>query len=118
MNMKDLIDLVKLGLKPSDIKEMVELEKQVKDINIEQAENNTEEHEEPPTGEPHKEEHEDKPNDDANINNELTSAKAEIEELKKQITSMQNENKNKDMSGNQNNKTIDEQIIDMFTNFM
>ena len=31
---------------------------------------------------------------------------------------MQNENKNKDMSGNQNNKTIDEQIIDMFTNFM
>ena len=116
--MKDLIDLVKLGLKPSDIKEMVELEKQVKDINIEQAENNTEEHEEPPTSEQHEEEKEDKPNDDANINNELTSAKAEIEELKKQITSMQNENKNKDMSGNQNNKTIDEQIIDMFTNFM
>ena len=112
MNMKDLIDLVKLGLKPSDIKEMVELEKQVKDINIEQAENNTEEHEEPPIGEQHEEENEDKPN------NELTSAKAEIEALKKQITSMQNENKNKDMSGNQNNKTIDEQIIDMFTNFM
>lgn len=118
MNMKDLIDLVKLGLKPSEIKEMVELEKQVKDITISEAENNTEEHEEPPTGEQHEEEHEDKPNDDANINKELDDARAEIEKLKSQITTIQNENKNKDMSGDNNKKTIDEQIVDMFTNFM
>ena len=36
MQMRDLIDLVRAGLKPNEIKEMIELEKEVKDINIDE----------------------------------------------------------------------------------
>ena len=117
MKMKDLIDLVRAGLKPSEIKEMIELEKQASDIDID-------EHNQEPA--PKQDEKTDTKLDtkiepdtkdvsgvDDTSAEELKKAKDEILKLKEQIKEIQNENKNKDISNNQN-KTLDEQIIDIF----
>lgn len=117
MNMRDLIDLVKSGLKPSDIREMIELEKEVRDINIEPdvTESNPDESKKDDIIDP-----QDGKKDETNTgvdSDELKKAKDEIENLKKQISSIQSENKNKDLSRNQS-KSLDEQIVDMFNQML
>lgn len=113
MQMKDLIDLVRAGLKPSEIKEMIELEKQVKDIDIDEPQQE-------PTPQPDNES-EPKPEpeiqQDTKTAEELKKAQDEIANLKAQIATIQNENKNKDISNNQD-KTLDEQIIDIFNQML
>lgn len=113
MQMKDLIDLVRVGLKPSEIKEMIELEKQVKDIDIDEPQQE-------PTPQPDNEP-EPKPEpeiqQDTKTAEELKKAQDEIANLKAQIATIQNENKNKDISNNQD-KTLDEQIIDIFNQML
>ena len=113
MQMKDLIDLVRAGLKPSEIKEMIELEKQVKDIDIDEPQQE-------PTPQPDNES-EPKPEpeiqQDTKTAEELKKAQDEIANLKAQIATIQNENKNKDISNNQD-KTRDEQIIDIFNQML
>lgn len=113
MKMKDLIDLVRAGLKPSEIKEMIELEKQAADINIDDPEPE-------PTPQPNKDtepEPEPEPQQDTKTAEELKKAQEEIANLKAQITAIQNENKNKDISNHQD-KTLDEQIIDIFNKML
>lgn len=117
MQMRDLIDLVRAGLKPAEIKEMIELEKEVKDINIDEQDPEPEPEPEPePIKEP-----EPKPEPEPESNNtsadDLKKAQEEIIKLKEQIKSIQNENKNKDISNNQD-KTLDEQIIDIFNQML
>lgn len=117
MNMRDLIDLVKSGLKPSEIKEMIELEKEVKDIVIEPevTESKPEESKKDESTES-----QDGKKDESNTgvdSDELKKAKDEIESLKRQIASIQSENKNKDLSGNQS-KSLDEQIVDIFNQML
>lgn len=107
MQMRDLIDLVRAGLKPAEIKEMIELEKQVKDIDIEAKE---EVKEEQPKEEPVKEE----PEPEDNTAEELKKAQEELANIKTQLVAIQNENKNKDISGTQD-KTLDEQLVDIFS---
>ena len=113
MQMRDLIDLVRAGLKPSEIKEMIELEKQAKDINIDEPQPE-------PTPQPNKDT-EPKPEPEPESNNtsadDLEKAQEEIIKLKEQIKSIQNENKNKDISNNQD-KTLDEQIVDIFNQML
>ena len=113
MKMRDLIDLVRAGLKPNEIKEMIELEKQASDINIDEPET---EPEPTPNVEP-----ETNPEPENNVDNtaadDLKKAQEEIIKLKEQIKSIQNENKNKDISNNQD-KTLDEQIVDIFNQML
>lgn len=113
MKMKDLIDLVRAGLKPAEIKEMIELEKQAADINIDDPEPE-------PTPQPNKDT-EPKPEpetqQDTKTAEELKKAQEEIANLKAQITAIQNENKNKDISNHQD-KTLDEQIVDIFNQML
>lgn len=113
MQMRDLIDLVRAGLKPNEIKEMIELEKQAADINIDEPETEPE-----PTPDV---ETEPSPEPEDNVDNtaadDLKKAQDEIIKLKEQIKSIQNENKNKDISNNQD-KTLDEQIIDIFNQML
>ena len=115
MQMRDLIDLVRAGLKPNEIKEMIELEKQAADINIDEPETEPE-----PTPQPNVEP-EPNPEPENNVDNttadDLKKAQEEIIKLKEQIKSIQNENKNKDISNNQD-KTLDEQIIDIFNQML
>lgn len=117
MNMRDLIDLVKSGLKPNEIKEMIELEKEVRDINIEPEVDETK------TDEGKKDENNEQVDDKKDEQNkgvdseELKNAKDEIESLKRQIASIQSENKNKDLSENQS-KSLDEQIVDIFNQML
>ena len=47
----------------------------------------------------------------------LNKAQEEIANLKAQITAIQNENKNKDISNHQD-KTLDEQIVDIFNQML
>lgn len=111
--MRDLIDLVRAGLKPAEIKEMIELEKQAKDINIDEPQPE-------PTPKPDDKtepEPEPEPQPDNTANEDLKKAQDEIAALKSQIASIQNENKNKDISSNQD-KTIDEQIVDIFSQML
>lgn len=113
MKMKDLIDLVRAGLKPSEIKEMIELEKQAADINIDEPEQE-------PTQQPDKDTEpkpEPEPQPDNKTVEELNKAQEEIANLKAQITAIQNENKNKDISNHQD-KTLDEQIVDIFNQML
>lgn len=114
MQMRDLIDLVRAGLKPSEIKEMIELEKQVKDIDIDEPQ------QEESTPQPDNES-EPKPEpeiqQDTKTAEELKKAQDEIANLKAQIATIQNENKNKDISNNQD-KTLDEQIVDIFNQML
>lgn len=113
MQMRDLIDLVRAGLKPNEIKEMIELEKQAKDINIDEPEPE-------PTPQPNVETEpspEPEPNVDDTTADDLKKAQDEIIKLKEQIKSIQNENKNKDISNNKD-KTLDEQIIDIFNQML
>ena len=111
MKMKDLIDLVRAGLKPSEIKEMIELEKQAADINIDEPEPEPTPNVEPePNPEPEN-------NVDNTVADDLKKAQEEIIKLKEQIKSIQNENKNKDISNNQD-KTLDEQIVDIFNQML
>lgn len=105
MKMKDLVDLVRAGLKPAEIKEMIELEKQVGDINIDEPE----EVEQP------KEETEVKQEPEVDtVSEELKQAKEDLANLKAQLTTLQQENKNKDISQNLD-KSLDEQIEDIFS---
>lgn len=123
MTMKDLIDLVKLGLKPSDIKEMINLGKEVKDIDItDQSKTNKDEDEKSITKEEEEDSDEDKTEEKVNTEDEtkdkellekLSKATSEIEELKNKIASIQKDNTNKDASDN-GSKTIDEQVVDIF----
>lgn len=113
MKMKDLIDLVRAGLKPAEIKEMIELEKQAADINIDDPETE-------PTPQPNKDtepKQEPEPQPDNKTVEELKKAQEEIANLKAQITAIQNENKNKDISNHQD-KTLDEQIVDIFNQML
>lgn len=113
MQMRDLIDLVRAGLKPVEIKEMIELEKQAKDINIDEPQPE-------PTPKPDDKtepEPEPEPQPDNTANEDLKKAQDEIAALKSQIASIQNENKNKDISSNQD-KTIDEQIVDILSKML
>ena len=123
MTMKDLIDLVKLGLKPGDIKEMINLEKEVKDIDItDQSKTNKDIDEKSTTEEKEEVSDEDKTEEKVNTEDEtkdkellekLSKANSEIEELKNKIASIQKDNTNKDASGS-DSKTIDEQVVDIF----
>lgn len=113
MQMRDLIDLVRAGLKPSEIREMIELEKQAKDINIDEPQPE-------PTPQPNKDTEpkpEPEPQQDDKTAEELKKAQDEIANLKAQITAIQNENKNKDISNHQD-KTLDEQIVDIFNQML
>lgn len=115
MQMRDLIDLVRAGLKPAEIKEMIELEKQAKDINIDEPQPE-------PTPQPNKEpesepKQEPEPQQDNTAAEDLKKAQDEIANLKAQITAIQNENKSKDIS-NQQDKTLDEQIVDIFSQML
>ena len=131
MKMKDLIDLVRAGLKPSEIKEMIELEKQAADINIDEPEPE-------PKPQPNVKPEPDKKTDpdkktepdkntepdakdvsgvDDTTADELKKAQDEILKLKDQIKEIQKENKSKDISNNQN-KTLDEQIVDIFNQML
>lgn len=122
MTMKDLIDLVKLGLKPSDIKEMISLEKEVKDIDItDQSKTNKDIDEKSITKEEEVSD-EDKPEEkidtedetkDKELLDKLSKANSEIEELKNKIANIQKANTNTDVSGS-DSKTIDEQVVDIF----
>ena len=123
MTMKDLIDLVKLGLKPSDIKEMINLEKEVKDIDItDQSKTNEDIDEKSITKEKEVVSDEDKTEEKINTEDEtkdkellekLSKANSEIEELKNKIANIQISNANTDVSGSVS-KTIDEQVVDIF----
>ena len=105
MQMRDLIDLVRAGLKPSEIKEMIELEKQPEPEPTPQPNKDTEPKPEPET------------QPDNTTAEELKKAQEEIANLKAQITAIQNENKNKDISNHQD-KTLDEQIVDIFNQML
>lgn len=123
MTMKDLIDLVKLGLKPGDIKEMINLEKEVKDIDItDQSKTTKGTDEKSITKEEEVDSDEDKPEEkidtedetkDKELLEKLSKANSEIEELKNKIASIQKANTNTDVSGS-DSKTIDEQVVDIF----
>ena len=123
MTMKDLIDLVKLGLKPSDIKEMINLEKEVKDIDItDQSKTNKDIDEKSITKEEEIVSDEDKTEEkidtedetkDKELLEKLSKANSEIEELKNKIANIQISNANTDVSGSVS-KTIDEQVVDIF----
>lgn len=124
MTMKDLIDLVKLGLKPSDIKEMINLEKEVKDIDITDQSKTNNGTDEKSTTEEEKEEVSDEDKTEEKVNTEdetkdkelldkLSKANSEIEELKNKIANIQKANTNTDVSGS-DSKTIDEQVVDIF----
>ena len=110
MKMKDLVDLVRAGLKPAEIKEMIELEKQVVDINIEEPE----EIEQPKDEPEQKQEPEVEKKVDPTLD-ELKQAKEDLANLKSQLVALQNEYKNKDISQNLD-KSLDEQIEDIFSN--
>lgn len=113
MQMRDLIDLVRAGLKPSEIKEMIELEKQAKNINIDEPQPEQ-------TPQPNKDTEpkpETEPQQDNKTVEELKKAQDEVANLKAQITAIQNENKNKDISNHQD-KTLDEQIVDIFNQML
>lgn len=113
MQMRDLIDLVRAGLKPAEIKEMIELEKQAKDINIDEPQPEPS----PKPDDKTEPEPEPEPQKDNTANEDLKKAQDEIAALKSQIASIQNENKNKDISSNQD-KTIDEQIVDILSKML
>lgn len=113
MQMRDLIDLVRAGLKPAEIKEMIELEKQAKDINIDEPQPEPS----PKPDDKTEPEPEPEPKPDNTENEDLKKAQDEIAALKSQIASIQNENKNKDISSNQD-KTIDEQIVDILSKML
>lgn len=113
MQMRDLIDLVRAGLKPAEIKEMIELEKQAKDINIDEPQPEPK----PEPDDKKEPEPEPEPQSDNTENEDLKKAQDEIAALKSQIASIQNENKNKDISSNQD-KTIDEQIVDILSKML
>ena len=109
MKMKDLVDLVRAGLKPAEIKEMIELEKQVGDIDIEEPEEI-----EQPKEEPEQKQEPEVKKVDTTLD-ELKQAKEDLANLKSQLVALQNEYKNKDISQSQD-KTLDEQIEDIFSN--
>lgn len=114
MQIKDLLTLAKLGYKPSEIKEMAELEKTLPDIN-------TEEQKEEPKEEPIKEEPKQEPNKEPegdNIEEQLKAANDTIAELQKQIKDIQEANRNTDVSGSKETKTTDELIVEAFTNYL
>ena len=113
MQMRELIDLVRAGLKPNEIKEMIELEKQAKDINIDEPQQEPE----PKQGDKAEPEPDPDPKPDNTVDEDLKKAQDEIAALKSKIASIQNENKNKDISSNQD-KTIDEQIVDIFSQML
>ena len=110
MKMKDLVDLVRAGLKPAEIKEMIELEKQVADIDIEEPE----EIEQPKDEPEQKQEPEVEKKVDPTLD-ELKQAKEDLANLKSQLVALQNEYKNKDISQSQE-KSLDKQIEDIFSN--
>ena len=109
MKMKDLVDLVRAGLKPAEIKEMIELEKQVVDINIEEPEEI-----EQPKEEPEQKQEPEVEKVDTTLD-ELKQAKEDLANLKSQLVALQNEYKNKDISQSQE-KSLDKQIEDIFSN--
>lgn len=122
MTMKDLIDLVKLGLKPSDIKEMINLEKEVKDIDITDQSKTTKDIDEKSITKEEEVSDEDKTEEkidtedetkDKELLEKLSKANSEIEELKNKIADIQKANTNTDVSGS-DSKTIDEQVVDIF----
>lgn len=126
MRMKDLVELVKAGLKPQEIREMIELEKQVKDINIDEpsSEENGSEKNTVESGTKNNEvvtNNEEITNKSGVENNSdvdklsglLENANNEIETLKSQIAELQASNRNRDMSGNS-----DMSIEDKVTNII
>ena len=98
MKLEDIIALAKQGYKPNDIKELIELSK-------------GEPNEEPndcPKNEP-----KDEPKDEPNYEKQK-----EIGELKEQIKKLQEENVRKDNSNNDDLKSDDEKLVDLFRDFI
>ena len=90
MKLDDIIALAKQGYKPGDVKELIELSE----------------------GEP-----EDEPEDEQE--DELEDEKQkEIDELKEQIKKLQEENARRDNSDNEDLKSDDEKLVDLFRDFI
>lgn len=108
--MKDLVDLVRAGLKPSEIREMIELEKQAKDIVIDEPTPDDDNGSKDVTEESVIKDDEKHNDDEINrLSGLLESANNEIALLKTQISELQTSNKNKDMSG-ESDMSIDEKV--------
>ena len=100
MKLDDIIALAKQGYKPSDVKELIELSKDEPEY----------EPEDKPEYEP-----EDEPEDELEDENEKQK---EIDELKGQIKKLQEENARKDNSDNEDLKSDDEKLVDLFRDFI
>ena len=94
MKLDDIIALAKQGYKPNDIKELIELSK------------------DEPKDEP-KDGPKDKPKDEPK-----DEKQKEIDELKEQIKKMQEENARKDNSDNDDLRSDDEKLVDLFRDFI
>ena len=102
MKLDDIIALAKQGYKPSDVKELIEFSKD--ESKDEPEEEPKEEPEEEPKDEP-----EEEPKDEK---------QKEIDELKGQIKKLQEENSRKDNSDNEDLKSDDEKLVDLFRDFI
>lgn len=120
MKLQDIIAFAKAGYKPSDVKELLSMEGAGENDNsnrdiqqdntvVQSGDTDTE------TTEGSSDTDIDKENNKENNNEELDKYKDEIEKLKNQVKLLQEANKNKDVSNN-NGKTLDEVIIDIFNN--
>ena len=110
MKLNDIITLAKHGYKPSDIKELIELSKD------EPKDEPGNEPEDEPGNEP-----EDEPGDEPEDEPEgrpRGEKQKEIDKLKEQIKKLQEENARKDNSDNDDLKSDDEKLVDLFRDFI
>lgn len=113
MKLQDIIAFAKAGYKPSDVKELLAMEGANENDRNDNDGNNSDTAK---VSTDNSENSTDSDNDKGNSedNKDVEKYKSEIEDLKNQIKLLQEANKNKDISGNNNNKTLDETIIDIF----
>ena len=104
MKLDDIIALAKQGYKPSDVKELIELSKDEPEYEPEDEQ---------------EDELEDEPEDELEDELEDENEKQkEIDELKGQIKKLQEENARRDNSDNDNLKSDDEKLVDLFRDFI
>ena len=113
LTIKDIVELAKAGYKPAEVKELLELSKsednkEVPEDNKEAPEDKKEEPKEKKEVPEDKKEDEDKDID----------YKSLYESTKKELDKAQKENRKKDISSDEDNKTDEDILKDLFKEFM
>lgn len=113
MKLQDIISFAKAGYKPSDVKELLAMEGANEN---DRSDNNSDNSDTAKVTTDNSENSTDSDSNKDNMedNKDVEKYKSEIEDLKNQIKLLQEANKNKDISGNNNNKTLDETIVEIF----